>query len=531
MTTEAISLPRQPGTANRGEGTETNLTWRASLNALQSVLDYSAKLAVNLLIIPILVSGLGRSLFGVWEMLSRLMGYLESADGRPTQSLRLVISNLQSERGPGTKRRWIGAALRVWLWFLPLWMVTGAVVIWLAPAITKVSPPLHGPVRIACAIMMAGVLLGGLATLPESVLRGMNLGYKRMGLQAGLSISAGALLAGAVYLGGGLIGIAAAQVLAVALAGICFLILVRRQVPWFGFERPQPSEVRTLLHMSLWIAAGDAIAKMLLASDVLVLGMVLSPASVTTYVLTGYAALLSTNLHSLAADAVMPGLAGIIGEKDFARAAMLRRELIALTIVFIAGVGSTILLWNQSFVHLWVGSENYAGIWTNLLLVLIAAQTALIRCDAYIIDAALKPGQRVRVSAVAAIIALALSSLLTYYAGLVGLCVGILCGRAVQSLWFPVLVRGCLERPSLRMSWVLRPFAAVAVLFASSAWLGQRVVVDNWLLWAGGVLLTMGLALGAMVGLGLPADAQVAVRNRLKELMRRAGLGRWSGGQ
>ena len=72
---------------------------------------------------------------------------------------------------------------------------------------------------------------------------------------------------------------------------------------------------------------------------------------------------------------------------------------------------------------------------------------------------------------------------------------------------------------------------AVAVLFASSAWLGQRVVVDNWLLWAGGVLLTMGLALGAMVGLGLPADAQVAVRNRLKELMRRAGLGRWSGGQ
>ena len=61
-------------------------------------------------------------------------------------------------------------------------------------------------------------------------------------------------------------------------------------------------------------------------------------------------------------------------------------------------------MWNRSFVHLWVGSENYAGIWTNLLLVLIAAQTAFIRCDAYMIDAALQPGRRVRVGVAAGIL-------------------------------------------------------------------------------------------------------------------------------
>ena len=56
--------------------------------------------------------------------------------------------------------------------------------------------------------MMFGVLLGGLASLPESVLRGMNLGYKRMGLQAGLSLVGGALTAGALYAGLGLAGVA-----------------------------------------------------------------------------------------------------------------------------------------------------------------------------------------------------------------------------------------------------------------------------------------------------------------------------------
>jgi hypothetical protein len=119
MGTELIELEVQP--RPQPETAEGSLTWRASLNLLQSVLDYSAKLGVGLVVVPILVSGLGRTVFGVWEMLGRLMGYLESTDGRPTQALRLVISNLQSQRDPHVKRRWIGAALMVWLCFLPLW--------------------------------------------------------------------------------------------------------------------------------------------------------------------------------------------------------------------------------------------------------------------------------------------------------------------------------------------------------------------------------------------------------------------------
>lgn len=520
MTTDVLEIGRQP---RPGQSAEPGLTWRATLNLAQSVLDYSAKLAVGFIVIPLLVSGLGRALFGVWEMLGRLMGYLESTDGRPTQALRLVISNLQSQPEHTSKRRWIGAAVVVWVCFLPLWVVVGAALIWLAPGITKVAPPLHETVRLAGVVMMGGVLLGGLASLPESVLRGMNLGYKRMGLQAGLSVVGGALLVGAVSLNTGLTGVAVAGVLLVALTGACFLLLVRRQVPWFGADRPGRTEVRSLLQMSLWIAAGDAVAKLLLASDVIVLGMVLSPAVVTTYVLTGYAALLAVNLHSLAADAVMPGLAGIIGERSFARAAQLRRELLAITLLFVSAAGSSILLLNHSFVHLWVGGENYAGLATNLLLVLIAAQTAFIRCDAYIIDAALQPGSRVRVSAAAAVVAISLSVVLTHYAGTVGLCLGVLAGRATQSIWYPVLVHRCLDGiPGLSSRWLLRPLSVVAVLFGACTYLGRDLLVRHWVLWAAAVLLTAMLAAGVTLW-GMPRDIQTAVRGRVAELGRRLG--------
>jgi O-antigen/teichoic acid export membrane protein len=493
---------------------------------VQSVLDYGVKLAVRLVVIPLLVAGLGRASFGVWEMLSRMMGYLESADGRPTHALRLVISNLQSEKGHAARRRWIGAALVVWACFLPLWVATGALLIWLAPSITKVDPSLHNPVRVACAIMMGGVLLGGLAALPESVLRGMNLGYKRMGLQAGLSLVGGALLVGAVSLGTGLVGVALAGVLLVGLTGICFLTLVRRQLPWFAPARPEKADVSALLHMSLWIAAGDAIAKLLLASDVIVLGMVLSPVTVTTYVLTGYAALLAVNLHALAADAVMPGLAGIIGEKSYQRAAVLQRELLAVTVVFAAAAGTAILALNRSFVHLWVGSENFAGSGTNLLLVLIAVQTVFIRCDAYIIDAALQPGRRVRVSALAALVALTFSVLLTLSWGTVGLCLGILIGRAVQSIWYPLLVDDCLNRgPGLSRRWLLRPLLTMALLFGLSAYVGQYLLIRHWALWVAAIVLAGTLTIGIMLGLGLPPDLQTMMRSRAGELWARLGRG------
>jgi O-antigen/teichoic acid export membrane protein len=523
MPVEVLNLGPEPRAEKLDGPQERSLTRRASLNVAQSLLDYSVKLAVGLIIVPILVSGLGRSLFGVWEMLGRLVGYLESAEGRSTQALRLIISNQQSSDDRAAKRRWIGGAVAVWLCFLPLWLAVGAVLIWLAPTITKVPPELHATVRVACALMMGAVLLGGLGSLPESVLRGMNLGYKRMGLQAGLSLVGGLLLAGAVYGGLGLVGVAGAGLVLTVFTGLCFLVLVGRQVPWFGAERPRRAEVGSLLKMSLWIALGDAVAN-LRASDVLVLGMVMSASAVTTYVLTGYATRLAVNLHSLAAEAVMPGLAGVIGEKGFERVALLRRELLAVTGIFVTAVGSTILLWNQSFVHLWVGGENYAGAWVNLLLVLIAVQSAFIRCDAYLIDAALQPRRRVQVSLVAGALTLGLTIVLTWLAGMVGLCLGILAGRTTQTILYPVLVGECLNRtPALSLRWVARPLLVMSILFAISAYLGQRLLMDHWLVWIAAVLLTVALVFVIAVGSGLPADLRHRVLARLREMTGRHG--------
>src|SRR5437764_3611661 len=90
MATEVVGIPTAP--ERRGP----TLTQRASLNAIASLLDYAAKLAVGLVVTPIVVAGLGRSLFGTWEMLNRLVTYMSAADGRPTEAIRLMVANRQA---------------------------------------------------------------------------------------------------------------------------------------------------------------------------------------------------------------------------------------------------------------------------------------------------------------------------------------------------------------------------------------------------------------------------------------------------
>jgi O-antigen/teichoic acid export membrane protein len=508
-----------------GDGAATRpvtLTQRAWLNVLASLLDYGAKVAVGLVVVPILVGGLGRSLYGVWEMLARLVGYMTAGDGRPTQALRLVVANLQGSADAAAKRRYVGAAFVVWLLFLPLVLVLGVLLVWLAPTITKVSPALAPVVRLTCALLVVSLLLGNLASLPESVLRGMNLGYKRMGLQAGLEVVGGALVAGGIALGLGLVGAAGAQIVFAALLGLSFWWVVRKYVPWFGSARPGKAEVRALLHLSLWYSAGEAITKLLLASDAIILGIVLSPATVATYVLTGYAARMAVNVHVLAASGAIPGIGGVVGLRQYEKAIQLRNELLALTWLFATTVGATILLWNRSFLGLWVGAENYAGPWVNLLIVCTMAQTTFVRSDAYVIDAALQPRQRVLVTAVAAVVTLGLATALTLRFGMTGLCVGVLVGRLTQSVAYPHLVRvslGAASRSSLRA--LARPALAMGLLFAACAYWGDKIRATHWLAWGSGVGATAAVVLGLALVAGLPAPVRAGVLRRGRELVRR----------
>jgi O-antigen/teichoic acid export membrane protein len=473
--------------------TEPALTRRASLTALASLLDYFAKAGVALVVTPILVGGLGRTLYGIWEMLGRIVGYMAATDGRPTDALRLVISQ-QQDKDTTVKRRSVGAALAVWLLMIPLVAVVGGTLAWFAPHLTHAPLEHYSEVRIACAFLVGSFLFTGLAAIPESVLRGMNLGYKRMGLQASLSIVAGALAAWAVKAGWGLPGVGVSQIVRAIIIGLLFWLLVRKYVPWFNVSRPTKADIKGLFGMSIWLSVGDLTSKLLLASDVLILGWVIAPAAVTTYVLTGYAARTGLGIFVFTAGAAMPGYGGVLGQGRTDRAVQLRRELLTFTWLFVTVIGATTLAWNHSFLTLWVGSRNYAGPWVDLLIVMVVGQTAFIRTDSYIIDAALQPKGRVIMGAVTVVATLVLGVTLTHAFGILGLTLGMLLGRGIQSISYPIIVRKCIDHPKRTLAGrieALRLAAMTAALFIGANIFSRHFQATSWRVWLLGVTASL----------------------------------------
>ena len=500
-----------------------NLTRRASLNAVASLLDYFTKAGVSLVITPLLVSGLGRTLFGVWEMLSQLTNYLSPADARPSEALRLIIAQRQTSADYAANRRSVGAALVVWGLMLPLIATLGAVIsIWIAPALTHAAPEVRGAVRLTTALLALTFILAALQDVPESALSGMNLGYKRMGLQASINILHGALAVSAVWLGLGLAGLGGASVIRIVVTGLFFWVVARRFVHWLGVERPSWAEVKALFGMSIWISVGEVTGKVLLASDLLVLGAVVSPAVVTTYVLTGYTTRLASGIHTFATGAAMPGIGGLLGAGQVERAAQARRELHLLTWLFITVGGGTLLLWNHAFLARWVGAADYAGPWVNLLLVLSSAQAAFIRNDSNVIDAALRPKQRVQVAAAATVLTLGATIALTRLYGMVGLCSGLIAGRAVQSVAYPLLVRRALGRTGRTPGAALlvcRLGLVSAVVLAGAAAVGARLVAPHWPAFFLGLVTTVPVLAAFALYAGTPGEVRGRLLRRIRALL------------
>jgi O-antigen/teichoic acid export membrane protein len=508
LTTTAPAPPAPPA--------PPTLTQRASLTTVAYGLEYGAKIAVGLVLTPFLVSRLGQALYGVYEILVRLTSYLTPISGRPAEALRLVVASRQKSTDALSQQRAVGGALMVWLLFLPLAVAGGAVLTWLAPGLVGVPPTQAGIVRLACGLLVAAVLLGGPLATPESVLYGMNLGYKRMELQASLSLVGGALSAGAAYAGLGLAGVAGAQLLLAALTGTAYWLIARVHVRWLGIARPGAVDIRACVAVSGWLSVGDLVAKLLLASDLVIIGALLSPTVVTTYVLTGYAARTLITVYSAAITAAMPGLGSLIGRKQFVWAGLVRREMLLLTWLLAAAVGTTILLWNRAFLQLWVGSGQWSGWLVNLLLVVIAVQSLFIRADSYVIDAALQPRSRVRIGAAAAILTLGGMIVLTPRFGLPGLCLTVLAGRTLQTIGYPRVVVRCLGDVAVNAggTGLLRPLLVISGLFAAATLAGRSLIVSGWLPWIGGVALTFLLASGIGYGVGLVRDDRHLLRAR-----------------
>lgn len=495
-----------PAAVRAGVGSPASLSRRGSLNALAAALDFVARIVVELLVTPLLVSRLGSSLYGAWRVLWQWSGYVWATSGRSSQALQSAIANRQRSPDVAEKRAYVASAIVVWFLFLPLLVTVGALGVWAAPHLLDTEPRHVGEIRWAASLLVADSIVLTLLTVPRSVLQGENLGFKRMGWSAALVLLGGVITSVAVLLDTGIVGVAGANLVNTCLTGWLFWRVTRTHVPWFGVARPSRQALRWFVGLSSWFLGWKLVFELMTASDVIILGAFASVSLVTVYVLTKFVAEALSRLLVIVVNGATPGLGGLVGAGDFRKVIRVRGELMSVTWLILTAAGSAIIIWNRSFVGLWVGDRFYAGHLETLLIVLVVVQFALIRNDTYLIDVTLDLRVKVLFGALSTAVSIALGIVLVgvYDRGVAGLCAGILVGRLLLTLVYPWQIgRTIGYRLGDQLRAAVRPVATMALLFGASMLLGSHVLTGGWLtlVAAGPVTAAVAAVAASLVGL------------------------------
>ena len=473
---------------------DENLTKKAFLNSVTSLLEYAAKLVVVFLVQPWLVRGLGDYLFGTWQLLLRFVGYISPAGGRPSQALRWTLANELKSDDIDQKRRYVGSAIAVWVIFLPILTLLGSLLAWFIPYWIKTPTEYVWVVRLTTGILVVNLIMGSLGSIPRSVLQGENLGYKRMGASTLLVFAGGGLTWLALYLQTGIIGVALATLILTVITGLFYLQIARTHSPWFGVSRSSLIEIWKFFRISGWFLLWNLISNFMMASDVVILGMLNSVESVTDYSLTKYAPETLISAIAIMTFGIAPGLGGIIGSGNTQRASIVRGEIMALSWLIATSVGSTLVIWNQAFISLWVGIEYFAGVLPNLLIIIVVMQFVFIRNDSNFIDLTLKLKRKVLLGAISLTISISAAVVLVGYFGLgiVGVSLGLLFGRGIISFGYPALVGNYLNIPWIsQLKNISRPALLTGIIFIIATRLGIQISELTWSGFEGWIVLIL----------------------------------------
>ncbi len=257
----------------------------------------------------------------------------------------------------------------------------------------------------------------------------------------------------------------------------------------------------------------------MVTGDIILLGLLGSVQLVSVYTLSKYTPEVLITATAILAGGATPGLGGIIGSGNLAKAARIRSELIAITWLVTTVVGAAVLLWNESFVRLWVGPEYYVGTTANVLIMWTILQFILLRCDAQIIDLTLKLRDKVLIGAVSTAISVsaAVVVLRAFDGGIAGLCLAFLAGRSILTVAYPWMVGRFLGiSGTAQLKSLLRPAATTALLFSLAPLLSEVVAVRSWPVLVLSVATTLAIVSAFAFWAGLTAGQRRQLLQRIR---------------
>ncbi|HKG05855.1 MAG TPA: oligosaccharide flippase family protein [Pedobacter sp.] len=459
-----------------------NLKRSTVLNSVSSVLDVLSKLIVGFVLNPFIVASLGATLFGVWQVISQLNSYMATADVQAGASLKFILAKERTTSTEFELKKAVSCALYSNLFFLPLFCIVGALVVWFAPILSKVTVEQFPIVRGASALLVSTFVVTQMFFLYESTLHGMNLNYKRIGIRAVIIIMTGIGSAVVLYAGWSIIGLALVQFISAIVIGLSFVWIVKSNIPWFGFVKVEIREIIAFVKVSGWFMLMKFAALFNSSIDMILLGYFAGPKFVAAYAISKYAVTAGSNLITTALSAGTIGLGKFIGERNFEKIVLARKQFLMFQWVLFFVFGTLICMFNRSFIGLWTNKELFSGQLNTLLIVIVALLNVIIQFDGSIINITLNLKRKILFLFLSATVTVVCVSLLVPIYQTTGLLVGMICGNLVIIYGTEKIVASVLISKNLLIDLFLNKKALITVcMLLLVSYFSRDLRLSSWL--------------------------------------------------
>lgn len=460
-----------------------NLRRSAFLNSLTGMIDYISKIGVGFFLNPIMVAVLGPVYYGAWQVISQLNSYMATADIRAATSLKFILSRDRSVSNELELKKSVSSALYANLIFIPFYLIIGLVIIWFAPILAGVDKQYFNNVRIASSLLVLSFIITQFFFLFESTLHGMNLSYKRIGIRAIIVILGGILTAVVLYLGFGIIGMAAIQIFIATTIGLSFWWIVKKNIPWFEFVKVKKSNVVSFIRLSGWymlLKFSDLFSQSI---DMILLGFLAGPKYVAAYAISKYMMMATSGIVRTVSNSTSIGISKFIGEKNFEKLIDARSQIVSIQWVLIIVGGSLVCLYNKSFVSIWTEDDLFSGQLETFFIVMISLVMVLYQVDSGIINSSLNIKRKILLTLLSATISVILSFILIPYFQTLGMLISIFIGILFLAFSNTFLVMRFTSNKSVFKNLYFSRLSLVGfIIILLSSYLSLLINVETWLL-------------------------------------------------
>lgn len=307
---------------------------------------------------PYVVNKLGSTGYGVWSLLSSLVGYFGLLDFGVRGAVTRYIAHHHALEEHEQSCHVISAGLAIFGFLSGATILVSAIMALLAPIFFNIPPSFVYETRIV-------IILGGFATavtLIAGVFGGVSTGLQRFDINSGIEILLTALRAIATVFalsaGYGLISLAMIHLVVAVLYCAIYFATTWKLYPQLRLEfgvRLRPY-VKTLLSFSLYASLMTMFGRVMYYSDTVVIAVFLPIGMVTVFVIAG-------NLCGYAGQ-IVRALSKIMAPRVSAMASVdkerIQDEIVGMAkIATLTSTAIALTFWvrGESFIDLWMGTE------------------------------------------------------------------------------------------------------------------------------------------------------------------------------